>query len=123
MTPDISPSGPRLSVYVVPVGQWLTVELCGELDRFHVPALLGRASALIAQEIPPRIALDLSRVAFCDSEGLNAFVRLWKRAAAASGELVLLRPPPRLAASLDRTGLDRHIRVRDTLPAASDGLP
>lgn len=54
---------------------------------------------------------------FCDSVGLAAFVRLWKRAAAVGGELVLLRPHPRVADVLSMTGLDRHIRVRETLPA------
>ncbi|CNF13960.1 STAS domain-containing protein [Actinomadura geliboluensis] len=117
VTLDASPPGPQLSVEMVPAGPWLMVELRGELDRFTVAALLDRAGALIAHEVPPRVALELSQVSFCDSSGLNAFVRLWKSAGAAGGELVLLRPQSRLAASLAQTAIDSRIRVLETLPA------
>ncbi|MFC6879471.1 STAS domain-containing protein [Actinomadura yumaensis] len=65
----------------------------------------------------PRVALELSQVAFCDSSGLNAFLRLWKRAKVVGGELVLVDPGPRLAELLIRTGVDAHVRVVDALSA------
>ncbi|WP_433464020.1 STAS domain-containing protein [Spirillospora sp. CA-128828] len=116
-TPDAAPAAPRLAMEMIQDGAWQTVQLRGELDRFTAPALLGPVVTLIAQEVPPLIALELSQVSFCDSVGLNSFVRLWKRAASAGGELLLLRPQQRLADSLTRTGIDRHVRVRDSLPA------
>ncbi|MEU4829004.1 STAS domain-containing protein [Actinomadura sp. NPDC023710] len=120
-TPDGSPRGARLSVNVASAGPWVTVELCGELDVATAPALLDRVGLLIAQETPPRIALQLSQVSFCDSSGVNAFIRLWKRVSAVGGELVVLRPRPRLAELLARIGLDRYLRVVDAPPDVSGG--
>ncbi|TDC88176.1 STAS domain-containing protein [Actinomadura sp. 7K507] len=114
--PDASSSGPNLGVDVEQSGPWLTAQLHGELDWATVSTLLERVGPLIAQEVPPQIALDLSGVTFSDSSGINAFIRLWKHASAAGGELVLLRPRPRMAELLTRTGVDRHILVLTMLP-------
>jgi anti-sigma B factor antagonist len=89
-SPDGSSSVRRLSVEFGAAGPWLTVALGGELDVVTVPALLDQVGLLIGQKTPPRIALELSQVSFCDSSGINAFIRLWKRAGAVGGELVLL---------------------------------
>lgn len=117
-TPDGSSAAARLSVQVESAGPWLVVELRGELDVATAPALLDQVGLLIAQETPPRVALEVSQVDFCDSSGLNAFIRLWKRAAAGGGELVLLRARARLAEVLTRVGLDGYLRVLDALPVA-----
>ncbi|MFB4314850.1 STAS domain-containing protein [Actinomadura sp. 21ATH] len=71
---------------------------------------------MIDQRSEPRIALELAELVFCDSSGLNALVRLWKRAAAADGELVLVAPQARVTAALRRTGLDRFLRVCAAVP-------
>uniref|UniRef100_UPI003F49A386 STAS domain-containing protein n=1 Tax=Actinomadura sp. CA-154981 TaxID=3240037 RepID=UPI003F49A386 len=98
-------------------GRWLVVELRGELDLFTVPALVDRVEALIRRPSPTRIALQVSQVSFCDSAGINTFVRLWKHAGAAGRGLVLLRSHSRVAQVLAMTALDRHLPVHDTLPA------
>jgi anti-sigma B factor antagonist len=115
-TPDGALPGVRLGVDVSPAGPWLVVELSGELDAATVPELIDQVGRLLAQERTPRIALELSRVTFCDSSGINAFIRLWKRTGADGGELVLLRPAPRMTELLTRTGVDGFVRVRETLP-------
>ncbi|MEV4006331.1 STAS domain-containing protein [Actinomadura sp. NPDC049753] len=115
--PRESPAGPRLGIEVGAQGTWLVVELRGELDLFTAPALADRVEALIRQPSSPRIALQVSQVGFCDSAGINTFVRLWKRAGAAGRELVLLRPHPRVAQVLAMTALDHYLPVHDTLPA------
>lgn len=111
----------RLSVSMVPVGPWLTVELRGDLDLTTEPEFSEQVGQLIAQQPGPRIALELSQLAFCDSSGLNALVRLWKRAAAVGGQLVLVRPRPQVVNVLVTTGLDRFLRVLDALPEIEDG--
>ncbi|MFG2085293.1 MULTISPECIES: STAS domain-containing protein [unclassified Spirillospora] len=58
------------------------IAACG---RATAPALLDQVGVLIAQDTPPHVALEVSQVDFCDSSGINAFVRLWKRAAADGG--------------------------------------
>ncbi|MEU6033933.1 STAS domain-containing protein [Actinomadura sp. NPDC047616] len=115
VAPEESPDS-KLSVGFGAAGPWLTAEVCGELDLGTAPVLLNRVGLLIGLHAAPHVALDVSRVAFCDSSGINAFVRLVRRARAAGGQLVLLRPPPRLAELLARTGVDRHVRIVDTLP-------
>ncbi|MFB4315813.1 STAS domain-containing protein [Actinomadura sp. 21ATH] len=112
---------PRLSVSVVPVGPWLTVELRGDLDLTTEPEFSEQVGQLIARQPGPRIALELSQLAFCDSSGLNALIRLWKRAAAAGGQLVLVRPTPRVVNVLVTTGLDRFLKICDALPEIEEG--
>ncbi|MER7547270.1 STAS domain-containing protein [Spirillospora sp. NPDC127506] len=50
----------------------------GELDMATVPALDDHVSRAWSADRPPRLALELSGVRFCDSSGINAFVRGWK---------------------------------------------
>ena len=114
--PDAESSVRRLSAVVEMDGGWLTVELRGQLDVATAPALVDRVGKLIVQETPPRIALMLSQVSFCDSSGLNAFVRLCRQAEAAGGELVRVGPGPRLTERLRWTGLNGRIRVCKVLP-------
>lgn len=115
--------GPRLIVGVETTGPWQVIELSGELDVATAPALIDQASKLLAVQDRPQLALELSQVTFCDSSGLNAFVRLWKRASAARGELVLVRPGRWVADLLARTGLDAHMRVLGTLDDAPEDEP
>ncbi|MFF0526709.1 STAS domain-containing protein [Actinomadura nitritigenes] len=91
---DASSGGAKLQTRIGPRDAWLTVELHGELDLSTAPALTDEISSLIELQHPPYIALELSGLDFCDSSGLNAFIRLWKRINAAGGQLALLRPRP-----------------------------
>lgn len=88
----------------------------GELDPATAPALDDHLSRALLVDRPPRIALELSRVRFCDSSGLNALVRGWKRATAVGGELILLNPAPRVADYLRTTGVDQCITVTTAVP-------
>ncbi|MEU8310845.1 STAS domain-containing protein [Actinomadura sp. NPDC048955] len=115
-SPDEPPVGPRLFVQVSREGPWLRVELRGELDLFTAPALLDQVGLLIGQRSSPRIALQMSQVGFCDSAGLNALAGMFQRVSAAGGDLVLLRPHPRVAQVLAITALDRFLPVYDALP-------
>uniref|UniRef100_UPI003F49396E STAS domain-containing protein n=1 Tax=Actinomadura sp. CA-154981 TaxID=3240037 RepID=UPI003F49396E len=115
-SPDEPPFGPRLGVRVSREGPWLRVELRGDLDLFTAPALMDQVGLLIGRQSPPRIALQMSQVGFCDSTGLNALVGMFQHASAAGGDLVLLRPHPRVAQVLAMTSLDRYLPVYDALP-------
>lgn len=114
-----SGSGPAsvLNVAAERHGSWWVLRLTGELDVATAPRLAEHIAHAAWADPPPRIALDLSGLSFCNSSGLNVFVRAWKRANAVGGELVLLAPPPRVAASLRITALDRHIAIA---PAITD---
>ncbi|MFC6882605.1 MULTISPECIES: STAS domain-containing protein [Actinomadura] len=96
---------------------WIVVSVGGELNLHTSPGLDDHlAQAGRSPASPPQVAIDLSRLRFCDSSGINALVRAHKRISAADGRLVLLRPAPRIADLLDRMGLTRHLDVRGALP-------
>ncbi|MFF0526711.1 STAS domain-containing protein [Actinomadura nitritigenes] len=116
-SPSALPLGPRLRVDMAAAGPWIVIELFGELDLATVPALMEQAETAIAMTGAPWLALDLSQVSFCDSSGLNAFIRLWKHLRKVRGELALLRPHRRVFNLLERTGLDGVMQICDTLPA------
>lgn len=63
-----------------------------------------------------QMALELSGLTLCDSSGLNAFARGWRRAKTIGGEFVLLGPSPKLADYLRITGMDQRITAAATLP-------
>ncbi|MER6814792.1 STAS domain-containing protein [Spirillospora sp. NPDC000708] len=85
------------------------------MDMATAPALIDGVGKLIAEKDQGPIALETSRVTFCDSSGLNALIRLWKQARSAGVELVILRPHARLGRLLSMTGMDRHVRIVDIL--------
>ncbi|WP_433155788.1 STAS domain-containing protein [Actinomadura nitritigenes] len=68
-TPGRSSLVSRLSARIGPAGRWVVVELSGEFDVATAPVLIGRTAALVALTRPPRIALEVSQVTFCDSSG------------------------------------------------------
>lgn len=121
--PDTSPRDPKLTVRPGPPGPWQTVQVRGELDLTNSEELRDQVSRLINRQAPPRLALDLSQLTFCDSSGLNALIQLWKQARATDTQLVLLRPTPRMTDLLNRTGLDRFLPSHDTLPDATGTPP
>jgi anti-sigma B factor antagonist len=113
----------QLRVEAGPTGAWLTVHLAGEMDMATAPALIDEVGKLIEVKDQAPIALETSHVTFCDSSGLNALIRLWKRARSAGVELVILRPHARLGRLLSMTGVDRHLRVLEALPVPESPEP
>lgn len=87
---------------------WIFVRLDGALD-IHTVALLDERLHLaeVLAEPPARVAIDLSRLRFCDSSGLNLLIRTWKRLGTRGGRLLLLRPQGQLRRLLTWTGLGR----------------
>ncbi|RBQ20952.1 hypothetical protein DP939_07770 [Spongiactinospora rosea] len=55
---------------------------------------------------PAAVVVDLSRLAFCDFEGMGALIGAHRRARRRGGELVLAGAQGRCARLLRRTGLD-----------------
>jgi anti-sigma B factor antagonist len=88
----------------------VVLTVAGELDIGTV----GRLRAAVDGAVRPGIelTLDMSRVTFCDSTGLAALVRIFKRLTADGGRLVLRSPAPRMLNLLTVTGLSRVLTVR-----------
>jgi anti-anti-sigma factor len=82
-----------------------TLTLGGELDMATAPRLHRTISELITTG-HPRIVVDLGRLAFCDSAGLNAFVQGDKHCAARGGWLRLARAQGHVARVMELSGVD-----------------
>lgn len=95
---------------------WSLLALHGEMDIYSVPLLDEEVSRVLIFQTAPRVGIDLSKLAFCDSSCLNALLRARRRINAVGGRLVLLRPSRRVSNILKRTGLIQRFEVLDALP-------
>ncbi|GAA3980313.1 hypothetical protein GCM10023085_73320 [Actinomadura viridis] len=118
------PRGPsssaRLSVTVRRQGGWTVLVMRGELDLGTVEVLEDTFAEQLmdarSRGDRPALALEMSRLKFCDSSGLNALLRSWKAIQAAEGRLVLIAPARQPARLLRTTGLDRRLPIRSEPP-------
>ena len=72
------------------------LEIVGELDLHHVPAVRDQLDPLVKARTP-RILIGLSEVSYIDSSGLALFIELLQRVQSYGGQLALfgLRAPVR----------------------------
>ncbi|QKW23661.1 STAS domain-containing protein [Kitasatospora sp. NA04385] len=98
------------------------VRLDGELDRDQLPRLNRALDAAVAGR-PGLLVLDLELLTFCDSSGLNAFVRTRRVLAEAGADLVLTAPTAAVARLLEITGTAAVFDVRPSVHAALTTLP
>src|ERR1700742_5232283 len=96
---------------------WMVVTAAGDLHYATSPQLAAELEAVIDVERPPRVAVDLSGLDFCDSAGLRCLLGASRRAQQRDGELALLRPPGTLRMKLAITALDL-LRVVEELPSS-----
>ncbi|MEV0668509.1 STAS domain-containing protein [Actinomadura luteofluorescens] len=95
-------------------GSWWVLVVSGDLDVATAPRLVDYLAGASWADPPPRIALELSGLRFCDAAGLRAFVDGWERAASLGGSLVLVAPPPRVVKFLGIFRAD-HITIADAV--------
>ncbi|MEV4179613.1 STAS domain-containing protein [Nonomuraea sp. NPDC049709] len=81
------------------------IALRGELGAATVADLVREVDRVLAGR-PAAVVVDLSRLAFCDFEGIGALIGANRRARQLGGELVLAGAQGRCARLLRRTGLD-----------------
>jgi anti-sigma B factor antagonist len=101
---------------VVREGAAVIVRLSGELDLYNAPVLRETLAAAV-DLAPERLIVDLGEVAFVDSTALG--VLLEARARLPQKEhFVLAAPGAETRRTLQISGLDRQIRVADTVQHA-----
>ena len=74
------------------------------------PEFVERAGRLVGMW--PTIVLDLSRLTFCDSSGLHAFIELQRRCEQAGHRLVLRAPTPTVRRVLELARVDQQLAIR-----------
>ncbi|MET7378480.1 STAS domain-containing protein [Streptomyces sp. NPDC005526] len=67
---------------------------------------------------PPLVVADCSRLLFCDSSGIGAFVRLYQRLLPHGAALRIAAAPPSVRRAFSLTGLDGPIPVHPTVDEA-----
>jgi stage II sporulation protein AA (anti-sigma F factor antagonist) len=106
----------RLSVASTATDGVHVLTLAGEIDHDTGQAL---RQALDASGAPrPRIVVDLSRVTFMDSTGINIFVAAHRILTEAGGWLRLAAPGEAVMRTLQIVGVDAVIDCRETLRQA-----
>ncbi|MFJ8826707.1 STAS domain-containing protein [Streptomyces sp. NPDC102467] len=76
----------------------------GDLDLHTATGLYTKVGELLTRHT--FVFMDLSRVAFCDSSGYNALLRLHRRAHEAGSRFILVSPHPTVSRLLALTASD-----------------
>jgi anti-sigma B factor antagonist len=91
------------------------VRLAGELDLYNADDVRAALSQAI-EGSPERIVVDMTEVEFVDSTALSVFIEA--RAKLGRAGLVLAAPQLETRRTLQVSGLDRHLPVRDSVDEA-----
>ncbi|MFF4276878.1 STAS domain-containing protein [Streptomyces sp. NPDC001536] len=106
----------RLTVVSTATDGIRVLTLAGEIDYDTGQSL---RQALDAAETPrPRIVVDLSRVTFMDSTGINLFIAAHRDLIEAGGWMRLAAPTQAVMRTLQIVGVDAVIDCRETLRQA-----
>lgn len=99
-------------------GDWMVIDVAGEVDVFTAPKLRERIIGLLG-EGASRIVINLEKVAFMDSTGLGVLVGGLKRVKERDGELALAAPQATVQRVLGVTGLNTVFPVHATVEEAT----
>jgi len=100
------------------IGQVAVVTLPAEIDVTNADMVREELLSVLNQGTALLIA-DLSKTSFCDSAGVGALVRTFRRAAASAGTMRLVVSTSAVQRVLSITGVDRLI---DTFPSVAASL-
>ena len=108
---------PGLAVSARTAAGITVAELAGELSVACAPALRDQLHGLLRPGCG-KLVLDLSKVIWCDANGLAVLVGAGRRASLLGGFLRLAAVPPQVDRVLHSTGLHRHLSAFPTVQAA-----
>ena len=91
----------------------LAIVLCGEIDHHSAVSIRSEIDALIYEERPRRVTLDMSGIDFMDSSGLGLIMGRYALMQKIGGELTLSYPNERILKILRLAGLERIIKIED----------
>jgi stage II sporulation protein AA (anti-sigma F factor antagonist) len=113
--PAVRPS--RLSVVTAATDGIRVLTLAGEIDR-DTGQPLRRALDATGTATHPRIVVDLARVTFMDSTGINIFIAAHRSLTEAGGWIRLAAPTDAVMRLLQIVGVDAVIDCHETLRQA-----
>jgi anti-sigma B factor antagonist len=109
--PRSAPS-PPLRVESTRQANTCVIKLVGDLDLASAPHAEGEIGAALT-DTHEVIVVDLSELAFIDSSGITALLRLEARSRADSDRLVFLRGTPAVQRVLALCGVDGQLKFLD----------
>ena len=101
-------------VAVVRMPEEIDITIADEVREELLAVLNQGASSLV---------LDMTRTTFCDSSGVNALVRAWRRATASDASMRVATSSPAVLRVFSLTGLIQAIDVSPDVSAALASLP
>jgi anti-anti-sigma factor len=104
---------PDWAIDVVREPDRTVLRLAGDLDLETAPRLLVAAEPVLAAE-SGGLVVDLAKVAFIDSSGLSALIRINQRLGAAERPFQIVPPPPVVGKVFEITGLNRVLPLTPT---------
>ncbi len=108
---------PEEACRVLWTGEIAVVSLPGEVDVANSDAVREELLAVI-NRCPEVMIADMSKTTFCDSSGVSALVRAFRRATSSGTKMRLVVNTPAVQRVLTLTGVDRLIEFYPTVPAA-----
>lgn len=102
------------------IGQTAVVALPAEIDITIADRVREDLLSVVNQGAALLVA-DLTNTTFCDSSGVSALVRAFRRAQADGGEMRLVVRAPAVQRVLALTGVDRLIDVYASVAASLSG--
>ena len=99
------------------VGGQVRLEAVGDLDLDTAPKLLTEVVRQLDAGTT-ELVIDLTALAFIDSSGLGTLVGCWRRAQQAGATLIVANPNDDVSTTLEITGLDQILPIRDEKQAA-----
>ncbi|MFJ7146757.1 STAS domain-containing protein [Streptomyces sp. NPDC100445] len=117
---SLVPPGPTLTLASHRGPRHTVVAVDGPIDYHTAPQLLGHLTTTELQNVPLLI-LDLTRVDFCDSSALGAFVDMHRRRADAGHRFALTGIHPEVRRILELTRLASVLPLHETVKDALSG--
>jgi anti-sigma B factor antagonist len=91
-----------------------------EIDVANAGRIHDQLLTVLARE-PVTVIVDMTATVFCDSAGMNAVLRAYKRAIVQGAELRLVIPARAVRRVFTITGLDRLVDIYPSLAASLAG--
>jgi anti-sigma B factor antagonist len=99
------------------VGQTAVVTLPVEIDITNADQIREDLLSVVNQGATLLVA-DLSKTTFCDSSGISALARTFRRAQAGGGDMRLVVDTPAVRRVLVLTGVDRLLNIYPSVTAS-----
>jgi anti-sigma B factor antagonist len=103
-------------------GEWVVLEVTGDLDLATAPSLRQQVVGLLSDG-RRRFVIDLTSAGYLDSIGLGMVVAIRKRVRVHDGEVEVVCPEPRLQRVFAIADLDRVFILHTTVDDAVSSAP